>query len=131
MDQHYKNQNNLKTDDCYINQQNKDNKSIFSYMTDVNMFINKNECFDPTPGFINYNRTQPPQQNIDIENDLRGAIRNNTRCTTNKWTTIDPDLASRVSTNIVYDKNICQPQNRVLPNGYYMDPATMTFVMKQ
>lgn len=129
MDQH-KNQNQLKTDDCYIHQQNKDNKSIFSYMTDVNMFVNKNDCFDPTPGFLNYNRIKPPQQNIDIENDLRGAIRINTKCPTGKWTPQDLELAENFSTKIINDKKICEPQNRILPNGYYMDPVTMTFITK-
>ena len=57
------NQSHLKNDECYINQQNKENKSIFNYMTDQTKFINNNECFDLTPPFLNYIPAGTPKQN--------------------------------------------------------------------
>ena len=44
------------------------------------MFINNNFFNSTSSGFLNYNIIKPPQQNIDVENDLRGAIRNNSKC---------------------------------------------------
>lgn len=134
MDQINRNQNNLRTDECFMNQQNKENKSIFSYMTNNNMFINTTECLDTTPGFLNYIPHGTPTQNIDVENDLRGAIRNNSKCTTQKWTSPTPELATEMSTETIdyfpNNKDICEPKERILPKGYYMDPKTMKFVLK-
>ena len=117
------NQSHLKNDECYINQQNKENKSIFNYMTDQTKFINNNECFDLTPPFLNYIPAGTPKQNIDIENDLRGAIRNNTKCASCKFTPPQPNLASNGLSKQPIDfypnnKQTCKPEFMILPNGY-------------
>lgn len=67
------------------NQQFENDKSIFRYMMDSNMYINKNECFEHQL-FMGYTHMNSPVQNIDIENNLRGIIRKNSRCTQCKYT---------------------------------------------
>jgi hypothetical protein len=122
---HKRNQNNLITDECFMNQQKKENKSIFSYMTNGDMFINNTDCLDTTPGFLNYTPQGTSIQNIDIENDLRGTSRKNSKCATKKWTKSD------VSSDMLQSKKrICEEKEKILPKGYYMDPKTMTFVFK-
>ena len=127
-------QNKFKTDECYINQQLKESKSILGYMTDASMFVNKNDCLDDTPGFLNYRPGGIFQQNIDIENDLRGSIRNASKCTSCKWTPDDTELISKSSTKPMdvhpNNKKVCTPENKILPNGYFMDIKTMTFIPK-
>lgn len=120
------NQSHFKNDECYINQQNQGNKSIFSYITDTNMFINQNQCFDTTPPFLNYIPLGVPTQNVDIENDLRGAVRNNTKCASCKYTPPEASLTfatDGMSSNKkldVYPNNrpLCKPEYQILPNGY-------------
>lgn len=117
------NQSHFKNDDCYISQQNKENKSIFDYITDQTKFVNKNECFDTTPPFLNYIPVGTPIQNVDIENDLRGSIRNNTKCASCKFTPQQLNLASNgLSKQPVNmypnNKHVCTPEYMILPNGY-------------
>ena len=45
-------------------------KSIFDYVLDNSMYINKNECNDYTPPFISYIPGGVP--NIDATNELKG-----------------------------------------------------------
>lgn len=100
----------FKMDSCYINEQNKDNKSIFTYVTDTTKYINKSNCFDSSPPFLNYIPSGIQAQNIDIENDLRGAMRSNTRCTSCKYQSPDPNLASNgMNKDIKYNTNECKP----------------------
>jgi len=112
--------NKVKNDACYINQQINKNKSIFDYVTDQAKFINKNECFDVTPPFLNYIPVGIPTQNVDIENDLRGSIRMNSKCTCCKFNTQHPELASNglSSNQNPNNKSVCQQENMILPNGY-------------
>lgn len=119
------NQNKFRYDDCFLKAQSKDNKSIFEYITDNTMFINKNQCLDVTPPFLNYIPSGIPNQNIDIENELRGAIRNNTRCASCKFHSTEPDLASNgLSKNLsdTYPNNreTCKPEFQIIPNSRYM-----------
>lgn len=114
-------QNKLTNDACYISEQNKGNKSIFDYVTDSSMFINKNGCFDDTPPFLNYIPSGIQHQNIDIENELRGTTRNNTKCVTCKYTSEAPELASNGLSNLKvpgFNETQCSHQFKVLPNGY-------------
>lgn len=110
---HPTSQSKFKNDECYIDQFNSSNKSIFGYMTDNNMFVNKNECLDITPTFLNYIPSGTPKQNVDIENELRGAMRNNSRCTSCKYTG-DHSLASEgFSNKTLYNeypnnKHVCE-----------------------
>jgi hypothetical protein len=116
-------QNKLKNDNCYINEQIKGNKSIFDYVTDTSMFINKANCFDSTPPFIGYIPIGVQSQNVDIENELRGATRPNTKCTTCKYQSQQPNLASNgLNNQIMYNKHQCEASNQILPNGYMHMP---------
>lgn len=100
-------QNKMKNDSCYINEQNKGNKSIFEYVTDTTQFINKDNCFNASPPFIGYIPMGIFSQNIDLENELRGAYRPNTRCTTCKYQ--GSQLASNgLDTNVMYNTNECK-----------------------
>lgn len=112
-------QNKLKNDPCYINEQNMGNKSIFAYVTDTTQFVNNSSCFDATPPFIGYIPIGVYSQNIDLENELRGSIRPNTRCTSCKYQSQKPELASDgLNNKIRYNKNECKQNNQILPNGY-------------
>ena len=103
--------NNLRDDNCYQFQQNQNNKSIFNYVTDNTMFINKNECSDFTPPFISYIPVGIQQLNVDIENNLRGTDKLNTRCTSCKFnpnTYTIPEIQHRQE---------CSNKYKILPNG--------------
>lgn len=123
------NQSNLKNDECYINQQNQGNKSIFNYITDTSMFVNKNQCFDITPPFLSYIPVGVPTQNVDIENDLRGAVRTNTRCASCKYTPSNNQLTTDGMANnkkldlLPNNRQYCKPEYKILPNGYYNNPT--------
>jgi hypothetical protein len=127
----YKNisQSHFKNDECYINQQNQSNKSIFSYITDTNMFVNKNQCFDTTPPFLSYIPIGIPTQNVDIESNLKGVIRNNTRCTSCKYHPENLDLSGdgrENNTNLnlsPHNRQLCKPEYQILPQYYYNNPT--------
>ena len=106
----------FKNDECYIQQQNKDNKSIFNYIVDNNMFVNQNSCFDTTPPFLNYIPIGIPTQNVDIENELRGATRNNTRCTSCKY---QGDTSVDGKKDVNFTQHECKPEFKILPHGYF------------
>ena len=109
----------LKYDDCFKNQQNKSNKSIFDYMTDNTNFINKNSCMDTTPTFLSYIPLGTPSQNIDIENTLRGSNRIISKCSDCKYS---PDLANDgpIKLNLYpNNKSECKSDFKILPNGYF------------
>lgn len=114
----------FKSDDCFKIQNINQNSSIFQYMTDTNMFINNDNCLDSTPPFLNYISSGIPLENVDIENDLRGINRNNSRCSSKKWQSPNPGLAEIVSNQDfnTNNKNICNDENKILKNGYFKDP---------
>lgn len=119
------NQNKFRYDDCFLQTQSNDNKSIFNYITDNSMFINKNECLDITPPFLNYIPNGVPTQNVDIENELRGVTRNNTRCASCKFNSMEPNLANSGLSNKLIDtypnnKPICKPEFQIIPNSKYI-----------
>lgn len=81
-------QNRLLYDDCYKIEQNTENHSIFKYMTDSSL-ITKNT--NEKPSFLNYTYILP-KRNIEIESDLKGIMRNNSRCSSKKWQSTNPEL---------------------------------------
>lgn len=115
-------ESNFRSENCSQGQQSNENHSIFKYMTDTNMYINKNHCLDDTPGFTSSITSGIPTQSVDIENDLRGVTRPNTRCSSKKWQSPDQDLIETVSTVPVYNEILCKPEQKILPNGYFKDP---------
>lgn len=115
----YANQLTAKNDDCYISQQNNDNKSIYSYRTDNNMYVNKNGCFDTTPPFFNYSPYGIREQNIEIENDLRNSKRLNNRCIDTKYLPVDVSLVQNVSKAPLYNLKECSSEYKIYPNGYF------------
>lgn len=116
----------FRSEDCNKTQQNSDNKSIFKYITDNSMFVNNNNCLDDTPAFLPYIQSGIPLQSIDIENDLRGVNRPNTRCSSKKWQSPDTQLIETVSKVPVdmypNNKPLCKEDQKILPNGYFKDP---------
>lgn len=117
-DSTFQSESNFRADKCNESRHNYDNHSIFGYMTDSNMYINKNSCLDDTPVFTPYIQSGIPLESIDIENELRGTTRPNTRCSSKKWQSPDPELAEKVSTIPLFNKVLCQANNKILPNGY-------------
>ena len=122
-------QSHFKNDECYINQQNQGNKSIFDYITDTSLFVNKNQCFDVTPPFLSYIPIGIPTHNVDIENNLRGVTRNNTKCASCKYT---PDNLEFTSDGMSqkkpldlspHNRQLCKPDFQILPKGYYNMPS--------
>lgn len=105
-------QNKIKNDPCHINEHNKGNKSIYDYITDNSQFINKGQCFDATPPFIGYIPMGVHSQNIDLENELRGITRVNTKCLSCKYESQSPELASDgLNNKILYNINECKHDN--------------------
>ena len=99
-------------------------KTIFDYMIDNSMFLNKAECNDYTPPFISYIPSGIKRQNIDIENDLRGAIYPNTKCTKFKYRGSPTNSSNNLDDlqklpNNTYNKTECVNPFKILPHGYY------------
>lgn len=118
------NQNKFRYDNCFLQAKSKDNKSIFDYITDNSMFVNKNQCLDTTPPFLNYIPNGIPNQNIDAENELRGTVRNNTKCASCKFNSQEPELASNGLSKIPHDmypnnRHTCKPEFQIIQNGKY------------
>jgi hypothetical protein len=98
-------------------------KTIFDYIIDNSMFINKTECNDYTPPFISYIPSGIKKQNIDIENELRGSLYPNTKCTKSKFRGVPIDSSNTVTDleklpKNIYNKPECTQQFKILPNGY-------------
>jgi hypothetical protein len=87
-------------------------KSVFKYIVDDSMYVNKNECNDYTPPFLTYISSGIQPQNIDIENELRGAFYHNTKCSKCKYRGF---LQTQPSYKI---KPECPKSFKILPNGY-------------
>lgn len=88
-------------------------KSIFKYITNPNMFINKNKCFDPTPPFIGYDKLL----NVDIESNLFGLNRFNSKCSKCKY---NPQTDNPPVNKI----KECKSNYKILPFGYGVLPKT-------
>lgn len=118
---------NFRSDDCYLQQKAKSNKSIFDYVIDASQFVNKNECNDYTPAFLTYIPVGVPTQNVDIENELRGTTRTNTRCASQKYQSPENGNLASVGNDtsvhqLMYDgypNNKMECAIKILPNGYF------------
>lgn len=115
----------LKYDECVKNQEKKTNSTIFDYVTDSKKYINNSECFDDTPPFLAYTPRGISNQNIDIENDLRGINRPTTKCQDCKFLPQNLELVNgKVSeqnkTDVILGKKLCKPEQKIHPNGYFM-----------
>jgi len=105
-------------------QSSQTNKTIFDYIIDNSMFINKAECNDYTPPFISYIPSGIKTQNVDIENELRGSIYPNTKCTQFKYKGSPINSSNNIQDlqklpNNTYNKPECDKSFKILPNGYY------------
>ena len=116
----------FKNDSCFLNQTNKSNKSILDYTLDTTAFININECSDFTPTFLSYIPVGTKHINIDLENELRGSNRANTKCSTCKFNPSEDHVHTN-DISILYTQKIdtehikqeCKPEFKILPNGYF------------
>jgi hypothetical protein len=114
-------QTNFRSDDCYSKQKSTSNKSIFDYMTDNSIFVNRNACDDFTPPFQAYIPTGTSSMNIDIENDLRGANRINTKCSECKFYPHAEAPSSNtfpLKEEVLKYKEECTSDQKILPVGY-------------
>lgn len=107
-----------KNDACFSKQQQSSNKSVFDYVVDNSKFVNQNECFDNTSGFIAYIPTGVSVKNVDIENDLKGMTRPYTRCIDCQYQSTNVNLPQLTSSNKQYNKKECEAKLQILPNGY-------------
>jgi hypothetical protein len=73
-------------------------KTSFNWITDTNSKINVH-CTDFTPPFLNYIPAGTPVQSVDIENELRGSSRYNTRCASCKYQQEEYKLKLQVQPN--------------------------------
>lgn len=105
---------NNKSDQCFLTQHEQNNKSIFQYMVDNSMFVNKNKCNDFTPPFMAYRPFGVSAKNSDIENDLKGIIRPLTKCENCKY-----QPGNTVGNATIQDQE-CKKEFRIIPNGYLM-----------
>jgi hypothetical protein len=103
-----------KYDSCFLTQENQSSKSIFAYVVDDSMFINKNECNNFTPPFLTYIPSGVSPRSIDIENDLKGITRPYTKCVDCKYA---PAPNSLPQPNPVIKKE-CTVDYNILPQGY-------------
>jgi len=116
-------QNKLKLDDCYSKQRSSSNKSIFEYMTDNTIFVNRNACDDFTPPFLSYIPSGTSSMNIDVENDLRGVNKINTKCAECKYHPETLPVANNdnnfpLKETLSKYKEECKEEHKILPNGY-------------
>lgn len=109
---------------CYMDNNGQTNKSIFNYIVDNSMYINKNECNNYVAPFLTYIPTGVSSRNVDIENDLKGMNRPFSKCEMCKYM---PEHQHEHANSLpigekidVYpnNKQECTKQYNILPNGY-------------
>lgn len=81
-----------KYDSCFLKQQERGNKSIFDYVVDTSMYVNKNECNNYTAPFLTYIPTGLNEKSVTIENELKGINRTYTKCVSCKHQPEDVSL---------------------------------------
>lgn len=100
--------------------------SIFDYITESKKYINENECFDDTPPFLSYMSRGIQNQNIDIENELRGSNKKTTKCPDCKFIPENLEIINgkplfeKTTESKVLGKHICKPKQKIHPNGYFI-----------
>lgn len=67
------------------------NKSIFHYVVDKSRFVNS-ECNNYSPPFLTYIPYPVFNINVDIENDLKGMTKLNTKCSQHKYNPVNQNL---------------------------------------
>ena len=108
---------------CESEQQKQSNKSIFDYVLDNSMYVNKNECNNYTAPFLTYIPTGVSSKNIEIENDLKGISRIFTKCAKCKY--MPDDLSGNKKLDIYpNNKKECDHNNNILPRGYLPNNCT-------
>jgi hypothetical protein len=94
-------------------------KTTFNWITDSNSKTKVN-CLDFTPPFLHstLNGQGISTINVDVENDLKGIVRKNTRCSMCKFQPGKQWPQSNLPT--------CNHVNKIRPNGYmvYLKPET-------
>ena len=105
-----------KYDSCEMNQQQQNNKSIFSYVVDNAMYINNNECNNYTAPFLTYIPSGISTKSEDVENDLKGMTRPYSKCATCKFT---PDVTNTTPKLNENNKKECARDYNILPDGYF------------
>ena len=103
-----------KYDNCFMNQQDSNNKSIFQYVVDTTKFVNQNECNNYTPPFLTYIPTGVSSRSVDIENDLKGITRPYSKCDSCQFNAPIMD-AKKLNEN---NKPECEHRHNILPDGY-------------
>lgn len=63
-------------------------KSVFDWVTDNSMYVNKNECNNFQPPFLTYIPVGVPDKNINIDSELKGILRNVSKCNNCKYAPI-------------------------------------------
>lgn len=92
-------------------------KSIFRYVTNPDLFVNKKKCLDTTPPFLSYIPRGTPESSIDIENELRGSNRLITRCQSGKYHG-NQNLIQNTIKLANKDESSPKCSCKILPNGY-------------
>jgi len=114
-----------KYESCFLKQHEQGNKSIFNYVVDSSMYINKNECNNYTAPFLTYIPSGLNEKSVVIENELKGMTRPYTKCVSCKYQPDEPGLAQMdMSKQKVFDhmpnnKRECPQDYNILPNGYF------------
>ena len=117
-----------KYDSCYLSQQQENNKSIFDYVIDTTMYINKNECDNYTPPFLTYISSGIKTRNVDLENELKGINKPSSKCNACKYTPDDQSISDNSKSfpsnkykELPLNKELkheCKPEFNPLKNGY-------------
>jgi len=89
------------------------NKSMFSYVTDISNYQNKNECANYTPPFIGYIPIGVPSQSTDVDSDLKGMNQYLTKCTEYKYRPQD-----KIEVKNKKIEKECKKDFNIVPLGY-------------
>lgn len=93
-------------------------KSIFDYIVDNSMYVNKNECNNYTPSFITYMPSGIPSMNIDMENKLKGMNQpSNIKYESPDTSLVQTDLLTQPQKKNVF-KRECEMAYKILPRDY-------------
>lgn len=112
---------------CFLEEQEHTNKSIFNYVVDPSMYVNKNECNNYTAPFLTYIPSGTPVKNVDLENELKGMTRPYSKCTSCKYQpeqytltqTEHQELLKQKQFNAMpNNKKECSPEYNIISNGY-------------
>ena len=93
-------------------------KSIFDYIVDNSMYVNKNECNNYTSPFITYMPSGIPSTNIDMENKLKGMNQpSTTKYESPDTSLVQTDLLTQPQKKNVFRRE-CEMAYKILPRDY-------------